>query len=36
MISDEENKNIEDLSSQDGTGEVDAASVEVSPYLYQI
>ena len=36
MISDEDNKNIEDLSSQDGTGEVDAASVEVSPYLYQI
>jgi len=36
MISDEDNKNIEDLSSQDGTGEVNAASVEVSPYLYQI
>ena len=31
-ISDEENKNIVDLESQDGTGEGDAASVEVSPY----
>ena len=36
MKSDEENKNIEDLSSQDGIGEVDSASVEVSPHLFQI
>jgi hypothetical protein len=34
-ISDKENTNIEDLS-QDGTGQVDAARVEVSPYVFQI